>query len=307
MGGQVSPLSLPSYNTGSAQASNAPPASQNFAGGGGPGGSVYTPKFGQPAYIGGFLPQADVNAINSIPNVAGGTQQMQGFISDFAGALNNPQLQQPTGYSPATTTALGEFLSQNALQMAPYEAQALQTGFDPQNALYARTAQQLTDQTRAAEAAAGVAGTPYGAGVESQTMGDFNLNWINQEQQRQQAAAATAAGLASSLGQEVAGGQQLAQAGPSFQTSILSSLIGDTTQALNPQQVAISDYLSYMGQQQQAQLTASQQNIAGVSALLDFISSNQGGGGGGSGGGKGGGGGGNPLEALGGKGAIGGK
>ena len=274
MGGSVSPQTLPPYQTGTAPASAGGPTSTSFAGGG-PGGSVYTPKFGQPAYIGGFLPQADVNFANQVPQVGGATQTMEQLIAQYMPSMNSAQMTQPTSYSPAETSALGNFLSGNALQNAPYASQALQTGFDPQNALYTRTAQQVQDQTRSAEAAAGVAATPYGAGVESQNMSNFNLDWINQEQQRQAAGAATANSLMSAMGQEVAGGQQLAQAGPSFQTSMLSSLLGNTTTALNPQQVALSDYLSYMGQNQTAQLQASGQNIAGVSSLLDFVSSMQ--------------------------------
>ena len=304
MGGSVSQQALPSYQTGTSPASGSGPASTSFAGGS--GGSVYTPKFGQPTYIGGYLPQADVNFANQVPQVAGGTQTMQQYINQYLPAMNTSAMQQPTSYSPAETSALGNFLSGNALQNAPYAQQALQTGFDPQNALYARTAQQTQDQTRAAEAAAGVAATPYGAGIESQNMANFNLDWINQEQARQQAGASTADQLMSTMGQEVAGGQQLAQAGPSFQTSMLSSLLGNTTTALNPQQVALSDYLSYMGQNQTAQLQASGQNIAGVSSLLDFISSMQQGGGGG-GGGKSGGGGGGGLGSMAGKAASGGK
>ena len=282
MGGSTSSAQLPQYSTGVAQNAGTPPQSYDFATGqsGTNSGNVYTPKFGQPTYVGGYLPQSDTNFINSVPQIANTTNTMNSQIAQYMPALQSAGGNgQATSYSPQATSDLGNYLSGNALQMAPYESAALQTGFDPQNALYNSTAQQLTDQTRAAEAAAGVAGTPYGAGTEAQTMSKFNLDWLNQEQQRQSAAASTASQLQSTMDQGVAGGQQLAQAGPSFQSSILSTLLGDTTQAANPQQVAASDYLSYMGQQQQAQLASSQQNIAGVSSLLDFVSNNQGGGG----------------------------
>jgi hypothetical protein len=61
----------------------------------------------------------------------------------------------------------------------------LNTAMDPQNALYQRTAQQVQDQTRAAESARGIAMTPYGAGLESQAMSDFNINWQNAQLARQ--------------------------------------------------------------------------------------------------------------------------
>lgn len=276
--GNVGPTQMPAYNAGWSTPTNSAPQDQNTPGGyggGGPGGSFYTPKMGMPTYIGGYQPQADVNLINEIPQVASGTGTMQGYINQYLPSMNSPQMTQPTSYSPAATSAIGNEISANALQYQPYANQAMQTGFDPQNALYQNTAQQLTDQTRAAEAAAGVAGTPYGAQLEGRNMADFNLNWINQEQQRQQAGAQTAMGILQGAGQEAAAGQQLAQAGPSFQTSMLSSLMGNTTQALQPQQTALEDYLNYLGHNQQASLTASQQNIAGTSSLLDFISQNQ--------------------------------
>jgi hypothetical protein len=50
---------------------------------------------------------------------------------------------------------------------------------DPQSALYARTVQQLQDQTRAASEAAGMGMTPYGAGIEGSTMSNFNIDWQN--------------------------------------------------------------------------------------------------------------------------------
>lgn len=59
------------------------------------------------------------------------------------------------------------------------------TAFDPQNALYARTLQQTQDQARAGQAVRGIAMTPYGAGLEDQNTRNFNIDWQNQQLQRQ--------------------------------------------------------------------------------------------------------------------------
>lgn len=66
--------------------------------------------------------------------------------------------------------------------------QLLQTGFDPQNALYNRTFQQNQQQNLASEEAQGVGSSPYGAGLTNQANENFNIDWQNQQLQRQLAA-----------------------------------------------------------------------------------------------------------------------
>ena len=70
-------------------------------------------------------------------------------------------------------------------ELIPGAERILQSGFDPQGALYSRTAQQLTDQTRAAESERGIATTPYGAGIEADQMRKFNIDWQNAQLARQ--------------------------------------------------------------------------------------------------------------------------
>src|SRR5258708_23118892 len=77
-------------------------------------------------------------------------------------------------------------------QLLPWGQQIMNTGFDPQQALYHRTQQQTQDQTRAGLEARGLDSSPYGAGVEGQTMANFNIDWQNQQLQRQAPAARTA-------------------------------------------------------------------------------------------------------------------
>lgn len=70
----------------------------------------------------------------------------------------------------------------------------MDTAFDPRSAVYNDTAQKLTDQTRAAEYSRGIQMSPYGASVEANTMGNFNMDWQNQQLARQ------AQGLSSAQG-----------------------------------------------------------------------------------------------------------
>src|SRR6185437_6287846 len=60
-----------------------------------------------------------------------------------------------------------------------------QTGFDPQSALYNRSVQQLQDQLNSVNAQNGVFGTPYGAGLVGQGLGNLNIDWQNAQLQRQ--------------------------------------------------------------------------------------------------------------------------
>lgn len=83
--------------------------------------------------------------------------------------------------------------------------QILQTALDPQNALYNRTAQQLTDQTRAAQYARGIQSSPLGASVESNALGNFNIDWQNQQLQRQAQGLQSAASAYGSAGNQYTG------------------------------------------------------------------------------------------------------
>lgn len=63
--------------------------------------------------------------------------------------------------------------------------QILQTGFDPQNALYNQQYSQSQAQQNALNAMNGVAGSPYAAGVSGQTGNNFNIDWQNAQLARQ--------------------------------------------------------------------------------------------------------------------------
>lgn len=79
-----------------------------------------------------------------------------------------------------------------------------QQAFDPQGALYDRTLQRVTDQERAGQSARGLAMSPYGAGLEGQTLSNFNIDWENSMLARQLQAANL---LKGSMGMQGAAGE----------------------------------------------------------------------------------------------------
>lgn len=154
------------------------------------------------------------------------------------------------------------------------------TAFDPQNDLYARTVQQLQDQTRASEGARGIATTPYGAGLENDAMRKFNTDWQGAQLGRQ-IAGGQAAGTLYGQGAGLYGAGSGLQSGAATQYGAASAMpytaantIGTnqfgalsnlgqfgTAGAQIPQQ-QIQDWMSYLGWGTGAQNAAntSQQN-----------------------------------------------
>jgi hypothetical protein len=57
--------------------------------------------------------------------------------------------------------------------------------FDPQQALYNQTLNQTQQQAAAANARSGVLGTPYGQAVADNATNNFNINWQNQQLNRE--------------------------------------------------------------------------------------------------------------------------
>lgn len=86
------------------------------------------------------------------------------------------------------------------------QRQLLAMGFDPQNALYNRTAQRVTDQSAATNSMYGLGSSAAGAGLQNQALSNFNIDWQNNQLSR----AVQAAGIAGQYGQ--AGANALTQA-----------------------------------------------------------------------------------------------
>lgn len=229
------------------------------------------------------------NAFTGIGNLPA-TQFGQQFLPQYEQATQNlfnnpyaPQFQQGAGVAGQ----MGQQGAQSAFQqgqtqtgygnsLAPYAGQIMNTAFDPQNALYARTLQQLQDQTRAGESARGIAMTPYGAGVEGNTLSNFNIDWANQQLARQAQGAGAASGLIGQAGTQIDKGQALMNTAPGLygqasgmpyqaaqtigqgQQGAISNLFQGGGQAQNLANLPIQDYLAYLGAGNQAGQVANQ-------------------------------------------------
>lgn len=120
--------------------------------------------------------------------------QRAGQAGDAYGATGDAAMGQMGQYGQQAQTAIGQ-------QGAMYDAsgRVLNTAFDPQNALYDRTRQQMQDQVRAGQAARGLGDSAAGAGEEDQAMSNFNIDWQNAQLGRQ-ATGIQAAGTAQNAG-----------------------------------------------------------------------------------------------------------
>lgn len=165
-------------------------------------------------------------------------------------------------------------LSGFSSSLIPYASQIGQTAFDPQNALYARSLAETQAQQRAGQSARGVAMSPYGASLENKALSDFNIDWQNQQLDRQTQGASAMGGLlgnvGSGYGQALQLGQnasQLAgqagampydayQAQGQNQLGWLNALSGAGTQAAQIPQQQIANYGSYIGMGNAANNTA---------------------------------------------------
>jgi len=199
------------------------------------GGPAPTPLLSAENRVFGSLPWPNVNAATG--NAFSGIQGLDTNPAARYGQAANVG-QQFTGIGGSLAGQAQGQLN----QFSPFVSQALQTGFDPQRALYARQFQQQQDQTRAALAANGVGATPYGAGIEAQANNNFNLDWQNQMLQRQQTGAQTAEGLA---GAGVGNAASLLGAGTSAAQAGLGLGQSVDTQQFNAQQQAIQDFIQY--------------------------------------------------------------
>lgn len=134
------------------------------------------------------------------PNQAGMAQnwqnyygQMQGLLPSYYGQIQPMAASalQAAYYNPyASSYQAGAGNVASAGQNAATQAQNAASGIyaasvDPQQALYSRTLQQIQDQARAANAAAGIGTSAAGVGLENQAVDNFNINWQNQQLQRQ--------------------------------------------------------------------------------------------------------------------------
>jgi hypothetical protein len=137
-------------------------------------------------------------------NYSGGYRQAANQAGQQYGALGS-QLQNAAGL---------QFGQQQGLINAGQ--QVYNTAFDPQNALYNRTVQQLQDQTGATNSMYGLGSSAAGAGVANQALGNFNIDWQNAQLQRQLSGLQGYGSAVGQAGQAAAQGGALGGAGAGY-------------------------------------------------------------------------------------------
>lgn len=203
------------------------------------------------------------NSANDNAATASGNTRPQQAYDFFA-----PQLMSstPYGYDPAQTVDYGNQWSAQGPQMFQYANQMMNEGFDPQNEFYDRAAGQQQNQMRASQGARGIQMSPYGAGLENHGMSDFNIDWRNQQLQRQALASQGASQLWGQGGQAIQGGQQMAAGAPQQVAGYAGQLQQLGMNANAPQMWGAQQYGNMFGQGTAAQQGAYQGQLGQYNA-----------------------------------------
>jgi len=242
-----------------------------------------------------FQPPNQPAVANSLQQSAAGLQALGGTttgtaVPGYQALYNNAQTnpyaagaQASANTTGATGTAVGnsmvgagQGLQNIAQSLGQYGPGIAATAFDPQHALYNQVAGQNQQQTAAGLAQSGLGGSPYAAGVMADSNQNFNLNWQNNEQQRQNAGVAALGQLDQNISSlttagantSVAGLNALTEAGnlptqtyQANQSNIgasLNQLVQGDVAAGQPYSSAAAADTSYLGIGQQASQTALQ-------------------------------------------------
>lgn len=215
-----------------------------------------------PAYQYQNMSGADTGAYSGTQNLPNYAQQ------------NYPQFQTATNnvtsgaYGAPAIQGAGNTAITAGNSLVPYATQTLNTAFDPQNANYNAQFNQQQQQTGANNAANGVAGTPYGAGVTNQADNSFNLAWQQQQLQNQQTGANTASTLLNQQANSGTAGSNLLTGAANENLSALSALNTAGGQATGVDQQMIQDFLSYLSGGTSATNAATGQYSAQANASL---------------------------------------
>ena len=118
--------------------------------------------------------------MNGYPNMFNMSNMAYGAAPGALAAGNNAI---NAANNPAYAQA-GGLASQAAPQLMGAGNQILQQAFDPQNALRNRMQQQVMDQSTVANSIAGLGSSPYGASTTANALGNFDVNWQNQQLNR---------------------------------------------------------------------------------------------------------------------------
>jgi hypothetical protein len=217
---------------------------------------------------------ASIQGLQNLPQYNAYAQTLPQAGGLAQGVVNNPYagLYQGLTNSAANTgwnvggqqTGAGLNLMGAGQGVLPYAGSLLNLGFDPQNALYDRTKQQLTDSTRAGLAARGLNTSPYGAGVENKALSDFDIDWQNNLLSRANQGAQGAGYLLNSGGNAINLGQNVSTLG----LNTLTNAAGLPYNAYNAMQLA---GLGALGQYGQLGQGAGNQAYQPIQGYLDYL------------------------------------
>ncbi len=188
--------------------------------------------------FGGWTPQTQAGNAQNAFNVGGQAfdnaqqaitqgQAPLGLGSNFNQYANALQQQSFPAISQNLTSAN---TIENQLAF-PDMVATMQQGFDPQQKLFNQLFNQQQQQGLASQAAAGVANTPYGAGLSQQGNQNFDIAWQNQQLARQGQAAQNASQLAGLASPYYQNAQQAAGL-PSYAANIGQGLYGEASNML---------------------------------------------------------------------------
>jgi hypothetical protein len=147
-----------------------------------------------------FIPTGQAQADQNFQGITGsmfntGQSIPQTVVPTLQSATNNLSNNPYAGLAQATSNQASGFglgtlapqLEANSGALSQAGNQVMGTAFDPQMALYNRTLQGVTDQSNAINSMYGLSSSPAGAGLTNQAIGNFNIDWQNQQLARQQA------------------------------------------------------------------------------------------------------------------------
>lgn len=174
-----------------------------------------------------------------------GAMQNNPYASSFqgggntAGALGQQQALNQYG--------LGSSMIGAGTNLGNLAGSVVNSAFDPQSQLYGYLQNQNTQQSQANAAAAGLASTPYGIGLANQSNQLFNMNWQNQQLQREESGAQTAGGLVTQGAQLQGQGNALQAAAPGQYYGASGLPYGTFNQIGNDQYANLNQYLGIGG------------------------------------------------------------
>jgi len=193
-----------------------------------------------------FLPTYGA-VTGAIPGLVGGAtagmpylpQTLENAFSPYYGTMVQAAADNPL-YPQAMTGAsqAAAYGGQGAQDMMTQARALMMSGFDPQAGLYNRGQQQLLDKSNAVNAMSGLSG-PYAAGVTSNALGNYDINWQNQQLGRQTQAAQASSPL-------YTGATNLAYGSAQMPNQVYMKQISDVLAALEAQnragQSGVSSY-----------------------------------------------------------------